>query len=926
MVASLISTKLYIPSAKAKLVDRQRLTNRLMAGATCPGTLMLVSGPAGFGKTTLLIEFIQQYGRPVAWVSLDDADNDPIRFWTYFIKACQSIQPGVGEAALDMFRNPQPLPDEVVPTILINEIAGQEHDIVLVLDDYHLIQNQVIHTAISYMLTRLPDNMHIIFSTRVDPPWPLARYRSRGQLVEIRAADLRFTEEEAANFLFTTMGLRLTPEEITSLEARTEGWIAGLQLAAISMSGRSEIDQFIKAFTGSHVFVAEYLVEEVLEQQTPQMQSFLLQSSILDRLTGGLCEVVTGQNRSQTILTELQRKNLFILPLDDVGHWFRYHHLFADLLQARLKQSFSPQEIHALHNRAATWFEQEGMPEEAIVHAQMASDYMLIERMVTKVGLPTILQGYVTTVEDWLHLFPQDHVEKSLKINLVWAWLFLSRGLYDQVQPLLERLTKLFAADKDANDDPSLWGEWLAIQAKHLNVQGKSVESREMCLRALDVLPISATYVRNMVHLELATAYQQSLDYEHAAEIFDMIARNAQTNGDFVVEILGLSGQARMMLTLGKLQRAFEIASQGIERLEITGKVTPFSATLFGEIGSVYFEWHQFDRAKEYFRRSTESSGLKGFSDPKIYQHVALSRMYLMDGNREAAAVEMHTVEDLSRENHPVMTQEGVICQKVRVALANHQLNAAQTLLKEHGFVFESELRFPGLVSGSPITHPTGLLYNSALRYLLTKMEQTSDHAQATIDLATLVLETALRCQLASIALETLLVRSQMQAVLANEKLALADIALALELAVQEGFISIFVEEGERVRRLLTTLLKKRGAGAIQLHFIQKVLKAFPAENPNVSQEVLPETGSGKVSFSGANGEQLITPLTARELEVLIRIAAGDSNQSIAEKLVISVSAVKKHTGNIYSKLSVNSRTQAILRARQLGLLDTEVI
>ena len=202
--------------------------------------------------------------------------------------------------------------------------------------------------------------MHIIFSTRVDPPWPLARYRSRGQLVEIRAADLRFTEEEAANFLFTTMGLRLTPEEITSLEARTEGWIAGLQLAAISMSGRSEIDQFIKAFTGSHVFVAEYLVEEVLEQQTPQMQSFLLQSSILDRLTGGLCEVVTGQNRSQTILTELQRKNLFILPLDDVGHWFRYHHLFADLLQARLKQSFSPQEIHALHNRAATWFEQEG--------------------------------------------------------------------------------------------------------------------------------------------------------------------------------------------------------------------------------------------------------------------------------------------------------------------------------------------------------------------------------------------------------------------------------------------------------------------------------------------------------------------------------------------------------------------------------------
>lgn len=923
MVASLISTKLYIPSAKAKIVDRQRLTNRLMEGATCPGTLMLISGPAGFGKTTLLIEFIQKYGRPVAWVSLDDADNDPIRFWTYLIKACQSVQPGVGEAALEMFRNPQPLPEEVVPTILINEIAGQEHDIVLVLDDYHLIQNQVIHTAISYLLTHLPDNMHIIFSTRVDPPWPLARYRSRGQLVEIRATDLRFTEDEAANYLFTTMGLTLSPEEIASLEARTEGWIAGLQMAAISLRGRSDIHRFIKAFTGSHVFVAEYLVEEVLEQQPPQMQSFLLQSSILERLTGSLCEAVTGQNDSQTILTELHRENLFILPLDDVGHWFRYHHLFADLLQARLKHSFSAQEIRDLHYRAATWFEQAGMPEEAIAHAQIVTDYTLIERVVTKVGLQTILQGYVKTVEGWLHLFPQDQVEKSLRINLVWAWLFLSRGLYDQVPSLLERLTKLFDIHKDAKDDPALWGEWLAIQAKHLSVKGKSVESREMCLRALDVLPISATYVRNMVHLELATAYQQSLDYEHAAEIFDMIARSAQASGDFVVEILGLSGQARMMLTLGKLQRAFEIASQGIERLENTGKVTPFSATLFGEVGSVYFEWHQFDQAKEFFQRSTESSGLNGYSDPQIYQHVALSRMYLMNGNREVAAEEMHFVENLSRENHPVMTQEGVICQQIRVALANHHLDAAQALLKVHDFEIESELRFPGLVSGSPITQPTGLLYNSALRYLLAKMEQTREHAQATIDLATLVLETALRCQLTSIALETFLVRSQMQAVLANEELALADISQALDLASQEGFISIFVEEGEQVRRLLTTLLKQRGAGATQPHFIHKVLAAFPSELPNSSPEGQPEVGHGKAKVVAR--EQLIKLLTARELEVLKLIAAGDSNQSISEKLVISVSAVKKHSGNIYSKLAVNSRTQAVLRARQLGLLDPEV-
>ncbi len=921
MVVSLLSTKLYIPSAKAKHIDRQRLTNKLIAGAISPGTLMLISGPAGFGKSTLLIEFIKQYGHPVAWVSLDSADNDPIRFWTYFIKACQSIQPGVGESALELFRNPQPLPDEAVPTILINEIAMQAHDIVLVLDDYHVIQNQVIHSALSYLLGHLPDHFHIIFSTRVDPPWPLARFRSRGQLVEIRVRDLRFTEEETANFLSITMGLNLSAEEVAALESRTEGWIAGLQLAAISLRGRGDIDGFIKAFTGSHVFVAEYLVEEVMQQQTAQIQTFLLKSSILDRLTAGLCEAVTMQGGGQAILTELQRENLFILPLDDEGRWFRYHHLFADLLQARLNQSFSLKEIQELHDRAATWFEQTDNPEEAIGHAQIALDYDLIERVVTKFGLQTILQGYVRTVEGWLKLFPQDQLEKSPKINLVCAWLHLSRGLNDQATPFIKRLEKLFATYEYAIDDPTLFGEWLAIQAKLLNSQGKSAESQEFSIRALEILPKADSYVRSMVYLELATAYEQSLDYEHAAEIFETIARNAQATGDFVVEILGISAQARMMLTLGKLHRAFEVATKGIERLVLSGKVTPFSATLFGEVGSVYFEWHQLDQAKEYFQRSTESSGLNGYSDPQIYQHVALSRICLMGGDLKAAAFEMQIANDLARTIHPVMTQEGVVIQQIRVELAGHHVDAAQAFLEEQGFVFERKLRFPGLASGSPMTYPAGLLNNSALRLLLVKMETTQEHADEALQIASLVLENASQCQLASIAIETLLVRSQMHTVLNHKELAIADVSRALELAGQEGYISIFVEEGWRIQQVLTTLVSQKGYSKFQQRFIHKILKAFQdgysVPTPGVQSPVIPCNGSDLLSPENI----LVEPLSGRELEVLKWIAAGNSNQTIAEKLVISLSAVKKHTGNIYRKLTVNSRTQAVSHARQLGLL-----
>jgi LuxR family maltose regulon positive regulatory protein len=910
MSISLISTKLHIPHIRAKGVSRPRLTELLFTGLQRPGGFVLLSGPAGFGKTTLLGEFALR--QPVAWLSLDEADNDPSRFWTYLITACQSIQPELGASALALLQVPQPLPDETIPTLLINDLDRLEEDVLLVLDDYHTIQNLALLTACSFLLDHLPDNFHLIFSTRIDPPWPLARFRARNQLTEIRAADLRFTTDETAAFLHQVMGLDLSAGDMAALEARTEGWIASLQLAALSLRGRNDVTGFIQAFTGSHAYVAAYLVEEVLERQPEEIKTFLLQTSILERLNAGLCEAVCGHPDSQAMLKDLVQANLFVLPLDEEEKWFRYHHLFADLLRARLRQSLSAERIAALHQRAAAWYEQADLIPDAIEQALTAKDYVYALRLVERIALPMILQAYVRTVEGWLQAIPLKYLEQSPRANIAYAWLHLLRGAYAQASPYLEQLTAWFSDSSTRDQDASLLGEWLAIQSKLLGVQGKPQESRDLANQALEILPEADVHVRSMVYTNLATAYQQMLDYDRAAETFQLIVRNAQATGNFVFEILGLSGQAQMVLQQGQLHQGFEIASQGIKRLETTGKSTPFSATLYGELGQIHYHWHQLDLARSYLQHSIQASGLSGYSDPEIYNHVMLLHMFQMEGNWESAAREMEQAGRLAQLVPPAMIRANIIAQQVRVDLALKRSAAAQAILKPEGFSFEGAFGFPQLDPASNVTDPVGLLYNSALRVLLHQARAKHDprNLRHGIELATRVLAGELQCRHIPIALETLLLRSQMHAALGNERSNLADIVQALELAEPEGFISIFVEEGSPIAEALTILQKRHLLGTVKPSYVKEILAVFP------------KTQSSRTVNDNAVDQFLspIEPLTPRELEVLQLIAAGDSNRTIAEKLVITVSAVKKHSANIYGKLNVDSRTQAVVRARQIRL------
>jgi len=901
------------------------LTEKLLTGLSQPGSFALITGPAGFGKTTLLSEYVAVLKQPVAWVSLDAGDDDPIQFWTYVITACQTIHGEIGESVLSLLQLPQTLPTEAIPSILINELAASEHDLTLILDDYHTIQNESIHGAIAFLLEHLPKNLHVLISTRVDPPWPLARFRSRNLLVEIRAQDLRFSSQEAASFLNRMMELELSSDDVESLEERTEGWAAGLQLAALSMKGRSDTSGFVRALKGSHVYIAGYLIEEVLMLQSLEVQDFLLQTSILDRLNGDLCEAVTGYKHAQTMLLSLQQKNLFVISLDDENKWFRYHNLFADLLLAKLQSSTSKDMLIELHKRAAKWYEQADMIPEAIEHSLKAQDVVNVVQLVEVNALRLILQAHVRTVEVWLRTVPPEYLEKSPRINMACAWLHVLRGATSQAMPYIERLKIFFSTDDPKKIDPSVQGEWLALQAKVLSVQGKPAESQDLSNKALNILPESDILMQSMVAVNLATAYEQMLDYDHAAETIQMIARKARLLGDYTFEILGLSGQARMELIQGHLHKTFDIASEGIRRLEETGKKTPFSATFFGELSQIYYQWHQLDPVRALSLRSVQASGKSGYSDPEIYHNIMVSKLSQIEGDWESAASEMQKAIDLADKIPPAMIRDNVISQQIRIHLAFDRYSEAEKLLAAEGFFFEEGFIFPDLAPDSNLTHPVGMLHNSALRVLLFRIceKQNPADVKAGLDLAALVLaKVLLFCHIPT-AIETLLIRSQLFNAMGDEQNRLADVLQALELGESERFISIFVEEGTPVAEALMMLLKRNQLGNLHRDYVQAVLDAFPKSFTTKEGPKNQLVSNSKTGIKESTDvEPLVEALTPREMEVLQRIAAGDSNQEIANKLVITVSAVKKHTGNIFAKLNVNSRTQAIARARQYKLLS----
>ncbi len=850
----------------------------------------MVSAPAGFGKTTCIVEWVNSLDLPLAWLSLDPSDDDPGRFFAYFIKALQRIDAALGQEIEGVLHSGQLPSGEGVIAALINDLLGLEGRFLLVLDDFHVIQDRFIFEVLERLIANLPRQMHLVLVTREDPPLPLAHLRANNQLTEIRARDLRFALDDTAHFLDKIMGLALSQEDIATLADKIEGWIAGLQLVGLSMRDRADPSRLVAALSGSHRFILSYLTEQVLDRQPEGIQRFLLQTSLLDKLNGDLCDAVTGRTDSRLLLERLYKANLFLIPLDDAQQWYRYHHLFADLLRNR-QYTAHQDETTELHQRASHWYAQAGMASEAIRHALAAEDYPMALGLLEAHAMRMIMQGYAKTVHGWVQAMPAEWDSRSPKINLAFAWMHLLRGAYSEATPYLERLQAIFPQLGEAI--PSLRAEWLVMQALILYMQGQAKESMGAVSQALAFAPEQDNHVRSLAYYTLASIHRLMGDYSGAVEAYQAAIERSRAVENPVAEMMSTAGFASMAFERGQLHLAFEIAAPVSARLEQAGSMPPVSAVVYGVLSEVYYQWHQIAEARRIARRALRLSTLGGYNSGMVFCRVLLSRLAQIEGDLETAAREIQEAANLIQMESPDYSRQEVIAQQVRVYLARSQPAAAHMVLQGQEFCF------PRLPAGQRLSHSAGLVYNSSLHLLLYQARHKQDWfiLESGIEAADHLIANARQSHHTVVALEALLLRAQMHAALGNEETRRADCISALKLAEPEGFIGVFVEQGPPVAEALANL-------STMPDYIERILSVFPGAQPPYSMQAdLPE------------------PLTDRELDVLRLMAGGLKYKEIAAELFISLNTVRFHVKAIYGKLNVNNRAQAVEMARQHHIL-----
>jgi ATP/maltotriose-dependent transcriptional regulator MalT len=905
MSTPILATKLYIPPPRPNVVQRPRLFEQLNEGLQ--RKLTLISAPAGFGKTTLLSEWLAErqkvkgktqnnpddtllpftfYLLPsqVAWLSLDEADNDPTRFLAYLVAALQTIAANIGAGVLGALQSPQPPPTEAILTALLNDITTVPGNFALVLDDYHVIDSKSIDTALTFLLEHLPPHLHLVIATREDPDLPLARLRARGQMTELRAADLRFTAAEAADFLNLVMGLKLSAEDITALEERTEGWIAGLQLAAISLQGQKDATRFIKSFTGSHHFVLDYLVEEVLHQQPESVQMFLLRTSILDRLCGPLCDAVLLDPAAsgQATLEYLEHANLFIIPLDNERHWYRYHHLFADLLRQRLHQSIASSirdaesRMNELHTRASQWYEDNRLEIEAFHHAAAANDLERAERLMEGKGIPLHFRGAVITILDWLESLPTTVLNARPSLWWRYASLLLVNG---QTTGVEEKLDAAEAALQGAEADDktrNLIGRIAAARAVLALTRYQAETMLAQSRRALSYLDPNNLSTRANAHWTLGVAYLFQGDRAAARRALTEAIALSQAAGDIFTTILATIG-------LGNVQEAenqLYLAAETYQRvLQLAGD-QPLQIIYEAHLGMarILYEWNDLDAAERYGRQSLHlARQYDRVIDRFILCEVFLARLKLAQGDLAGAAAILAQADQSARQQNFVYRIPEVAAAQVLTLLRQGNLAAAAHLAQTHGLPL-SQARIH-LAQGDT---------SAALAVLEPFRRQVEAKDWQDERLKVVVLQAVAHH-------------------LHGEKdKAVHLLGDALALAAPGGFIRLFIDEGFPMAQLLS----EASAQGMMPDYIGKLLAVFEAEKQrSADNSRLPPA------------QPLIEPLSQRELEVLRLIAQGLSNREISERLFLALVTVKVHNQKIFGKLHVQRRTEAVARARELGLL-----
>ena len=925
MPYSVLVTKFFVPAARPKLVFRPHLVERLNEGLS--RKLTLVSAPAGFGKTTLVAEWVNslrkefkeesQEDSKITWLSLDDGDNDLTRFLTYFVAALNRTNGGgsdFGKGALNMLQSPQPPPTESVLTSLINEIATIPERIVFVLDDLHLIAAPTVHDALTFLLENLPPTIHLVIATREDPLLKLSRLRARGQLVELRAADLRFTNAEAADFLNQVMGLELSTEDIAALERRTEGWIAGLQLAAISMQGRTDVSAFVKSFTGSHRLVLDYLIEEVLNHQSENVQTFLLQTSILDRLTGSLCDSITDQDNGQDTLEMLERANLFIIPLDDERGWYRYHHLFADLLRQRLEQAHLNQ-IHKLHLRASVWYEENGSWPDAVGHAFAAKDLERAADLIELAWVPMNTSYRSVTWLGWAKALPDEMIRSRPVLSTSCGWASLDAGdleaaelHFRDAERWLSSMVSLdepleVSSDKEAVfDDEQFRSLSISIangRAYLAQALGDVNATVKYARWAGEFLHENEYFERGLSEILPGFAYWANGDLDAAQEAISTAISKMQIIDKFPFVISFTTYLTDIMVAQGRLHEAERTYLQLLETVKERGKPEQReTAVLHLGLSELYFEWGDMEAAKEQLQRSEELGEQPTF--PPWYRHWICAHIRLMRAQGDYdGVIEMLNEAEHLYYRHPIPDIHPLSALIARVWLAQGKLAEVIRWVGERNLSVDDDLSYL-----REFEHLT------LSRLLITRFRNERDdtYIQDAMGFLERLLSTADEGGRTGGVIEILVLQALAFEAQDNISDSLKSLERALTLAEPEGYFRIFVDEGLPMARLLYEALSHD----IAPDYVQRLLKAFPVEEPEKAESSQPH---------GLDSE-LVEPLSERELEILQLIAEGKSNQEIGSQLYLSLNTVKAHTRNIYGKLGVNSRTQAAARARALGILS----
>ena len=611
ITASLLSTKLHVPPTPHGLVPRPRLVRHLNGGLQ--GKLVLLSAPAGFGKTTLLSEVLDGIDCPVAWLSLDKGDNDPNLFWTYFVVALQGIEPDLGENSLTLLRSPDAQHIESVLTVLINQIANLSHQLTIVLDDYHEIKNEEIHHGLAFLLEHLPPQACLVVSSRVDFTFPLARMRGRGQLIELRADDLRFTLAETTSFLTEVMALRLSDDEVATLNNRTEGWIASLRMAAVSMQGREDIPDFIAAFSGTHRYILDYLSQEVLNCQPPNVQSFLLETSILNRLSVPLCDAVTDRNDSREILELLEADNLFLSPLDNECHWFRYHQLFAELLRSQLGVS-QTDHVAILHRRASEWFEKEGHMVEAIEHAFSAKDLERAADLINAIVETLVKENKYSTLLGWLRRLPFELIADRLWLSFYGAYAYATIGQLDAVEPYIINAEKILdrAGETSGSEYPidfaRIRGMVTALRARSAWDRGDIPGSLQLCTGGLKELPPDDLHARPLIKLVLGVTYWAKGELNTAKQFLKEAERDARNGNHFQIALSALGCRAGVHIAQAQLHQAARICRDALISMPDSGTYSSFPATCYAHVflADVLYQWNELERSMEHVMTGIE--------------------------------------------------------------------------------------------------------------------------------------------------------------------------------------------------------------------------------------------------------------------------------------------------------------------------------